>query len=94
MSKTTILKPLELKEDLHFIKKYLQQQATNFFKKLKDFKTNEHITFFKNLHLDEETDILSSRSKLMKPNIFLKRTPSILKPMHLTYMLFFYGLQI
>jgi hypothetical protein len=28
MNKTTILKPLELKEDLPFSKKYLQQQAT------------------------------------------------------------------
>jgi hypothetical protein len=59
----------------------LQQQATIFFKFLKDFKTNEHITFFefKNLHLDEGTYILSLRSKLMKPNIFLKRTPSNIK---------------
>jgi hypothetical protein len=31
MSKTTILKPLELKENLPFSKKYFQQQATIFF---------------------------------------------------------------
>jgi hypothetical protein len=91
MSKTTILKPLELKEDLHFSKKHLQQQATIFFDVmfssiLKSFKISktfvaccckcfllkkldENITFFefKNLlHLDEETYILSLRSKLMK----------------------------
>jgi hypothetical protein len=46
-----------------------------FFEFLKDFKTDENITFseFLNLlHLDEETYILSLKSKLMKPNIFLK----------------------
>jgi len=57
MNKTTILKPLELKEDLSFSKKYLQQQATNFFEFFKDFKIDENITFFENfnlLHLDKK----------------------------------------
>jgi hypothetical protein len=31
INKTTILKPLELKENLPFNKKYLQQQATKVF---------------------------------------------------------------
>jgi hypothetical protein len=75
MNKTIILKPFELKEDLPFRKKYLQQQAIKVFEFLKDFKTNENITFseFLNLlHLDEETYILSLRNKLLKPQIFLK----------------------
>jgi hypothetical protein len=48
------------------------------FEFLKDFKTDENATFFEFLnllHLGEKTYILSLRSKLMKPNIFLKKTP-------------------
>jgi hypothetical protein len=73
MSKTTILKPLELKKDLPFSKFFLQQQATKVFENLKDFRTYENITIFEFLnlpHLDEETYILSFKNKLMKPNIF------------------------
>jgi hypothetical protein len=100
MSKTTILKPLELKEDLYFSKKHLQQQATIFFEcnvfinfkvfyKFRIFcclllqmffarVTSKlmimlHSLNFKNLlHLDEETYILSFKSKLMKPKKILK----------------------
>ncbi len=64
MNKTTILKPLELKEDLPFSKKYLQQQATKKFEFLKDFKIDENITFFEILnllHLDKETSIYEGR---------------------------------
>jgi hypothetical protein len=74
MNKTTILKPLELKEDLHFRKCFLQQKAIKLFEFLKDFKTNENITFYEFLnllHLGEETCILSLRNKLLKPQIFL-----------------------
>jgi len=64
----------------------LQEQATKVFEFLKDFKIN----------LDEETYILSLRSKLIKPlTFFLKNEHhQILKPMHLAYVIFFYGLQI
>jgi hypothetical protein len=60
----------------------LEQQVTKVLEFLKDFKTNENITFSKFLnllHLDEETYILTLRSKLMKPNIFFKHTPSNIK---------------
>jgi hypothetical protein len=45
MNKTKILKPLELKENLPFRNLFLQQQAIEVFEFLKDFKTNENITF-------------------------------------------------
>jgi hypothetical protein len=88
---------LNSKKTLPFSKNYLQQQATKVFEFLKDFKTNENIAFseFLNLlHLDEETYILNLGIKLMKPQFFIKQTPSILKPMHLTYVMLLYGMQI
>jgi hypothetical protein len=45
MNKTTILKPLQLKEDLPFSKKYLQQQATKVFESLKLMKTLHSLKF-------------------------------------------------
>jgi predicted transcriptional regulator len=46
MSKTTILKPLKLKEDLPFTKTICNNKQQHFFETLKDFKTNENTTFF------------------------------------------------
>ncbi len=76
ISKTKILKNFELKENLPFNKKDLQQQATKVFEFKKDLKINENITFLKSLnllHLDEEKYILNminnKLSKCHKPKI-------------------------
>jgi hypothetical protein len=45
MNKTTILKPLELKENLPFNKKYLQQQVINIFEFKKDLKKMKTLHF-------------------------------------------------
>jgi hypothetical protein len=77
MCETKNLKPLWINRIYPFSQQYLQKKANKIFQSLKDFFKNDDIIFwiFKFSKFDENTYILSLRSKLTKLHIILKQTP-------------------
>jgi hypothetical protein len=71
MRVTKILEPLQINENYPFSQQYLQTQANK--KYLKENDDTSFYEYLNSLNLDENTYILSLRSKT-KLHIFLKRT--------------------
>ncbi len=75
MRETKILEPLQIDGNYPFSQQYLHTQAKNISPFFKYLKENEDISFSEFLNfwnLDENTYILSLRSKLTKAHFFYK----------------------
>jgi hypothetical protein len=73
MCETKSLKPFQIDGNYPFLQQYFHMQAKNIFQSLKNLKGNQDISFLEflnSLNLDENTYILSLRSKLIESHIF------------------------
>jgi len=95
MRETKNLKPFQIDGNKPFSQRFLHTQVKNIFQSLKNLKRNQDISFSKfqnSLNFDENTYILSLKSKLTKSHIFKKQTSRNIKLMHLVHMLLICGL--
>jgi hypothetical protein len=82
MWETKILEPLTPNENLSVSIDSFKKQATKIFQSLRDLNINTNLTFqqfLESLEMSEDMYILSLKSQLTKPHIFLKRKPNDIK---------------